>query len=50
MESAGIRDVVTKSIGSPNPYNVVRATFDGLTQLRSAEDVAKVRGLAVEDL
>jgi small subunit ribosomal protein S5 len=50
MESAGIRDVVTKSIGSPNPYNVVRATFDGLTQLRSAEEVAKVRGLAVEDL
>ncbi len=50
MESVGIRDVVTKSLGSPNPYNVVRATFDGLTQLRSAEDVAKVRGLAVEDL
>lgn len=50
MESVGIRDVVTKSIGSPNPYNVVRATFDGLTQLRSAEEVARVRGLSVEDL
>jgi len=50
MEAAGIRDVVTKSIGSPNPNNVVRATFDGLAQLRSPEDVAKVRGLAVEEL
>lgn len=50
MESAGIRDVVTKSIGSPNPYNVVRATFDGLNRLRSAEDVAKVRGMAVDEL
>lgn len=50
MESAGIRDVVTKSIGSPNPHNVVRATFEGLARLRSARDVARVRGKAVEDL
>lgn len=50
MESVGVRDVVTKSIGSPNPYNVVKATFDGLAQLRSPEQVAKVRGMAVEDL
>jgi small subunit ribosomal protein S5 len=50
MESAGIRDVVTKSIGSPNPNNVVRATFDGLAQLRSPKDVAQIRGLAVEEL
>jgi len=50
MESVGVRDVVTKSIGSPNPYNVVKATFDGLAQLRSPEEVAKVRGMAVEDL
>ena len=50
MESAGIRDVVTKSIGSPNPHNVVRATFEGLARLRSAHDVARVRGKAVEDL
>ena len=41
MESVGVRDVVTKSIGSPNPYNVVKATFDGLAQLRSPEEVAK---------
>jgi len=50
MESVGVRDVVTKSIGSPNPYNVVKATFDGLAQLRSPEQVAKIRGMAVEDL
>ena len=50
MESLGVRDVVTKSIGSPNPYNVVKATFDGLAQLRSPEQVARVRGIKVEDL
>ena len=50
MESLGVRDVVTKSVGSPNPYNVVKATFDGLGQLRSREQVAKARGLALEDL
>jgi small subunit ribosomal protein S5 len=50
MESVGVRDVVTKSVGSPNPYNVVKATFDGLAQLRSPEQVARVRGMAVEDL
>ena len=50
MESVGVRDVVTKSVGSPNPYNVVKATFDSLSQLRSPEQVARVRGMAVEDL
>jgi len=50
MESLGVRDVVTKSVGSPNPYNVVKATFDGLSQLRSREQVARVRGMALEDL
>ena len=44
MESAGIRDVVTKSLGSPNPNNVIKATFDGLGQLRSAAQVARIRG------
>ena len=50
MESAGIKDVVTKSIGSPNPHNVIKATFDGLRQLRSQEQVAQTRGLSVEAL
>ena len=50
MESLGVRDVVTKSVGSPNPYNVVKATFDGLAQLRSPEQVARARGMAVADL
>jgi len=50
LEAAGIRDVVTKSIGSPNPQNVIRATFEGLAQLRSPKEVARTRGLGVEDL
>jgi len=50
MESAGIRDVVTKSIGSPNPQNVIKATFNGLEQLRSPAQVAATRGIAEEDL
>ena len=50
MESAGIKDVVTKSIGSPNPHNVIKATFAGLRQLRSQEQVARTRGLSVEAL
>ncbi len=50
MEAAGVRDVVTKVLGSNNPHNVVKACFAGLEELRSPEAVAKVRGLAVEDL
>lgn len=50
MESAGIRDVVTKSLGTANPQNVIKATFEGLAQLRSAEQVARLRGIPVEDL
>jgi small subunit ribosomal protein S5 len=50
MESVGIRDVVTKSLGSANPQNVVRAAFAGLEDLRSPEDVARTRGITVEDL
>jgi len=49
MESAGIRNVVTKSIGSPNPHNVVKATFEGLAQLRSADQVSRLRGVSVEE-
>ena len=50
MESVGIRDVVTKSVGTTNPHNVVKATFEGLSQLRDAEEVARLRGISVEDL
>lgn len=48
MESAGIRNVVTKIIGSRNPQNVVRATFAGLAALRSPEEVARIRGKAFQ--
>jgi small subunit ribosomal protein S5 len=50
MEKAGIKDVVTKSLGSANPTNIVKATFQGLLQLRSPAQVAKTRGIAIEDL
>jgi len=50
MQAAGVRDVLTKSIGSNNPHNVVRATFAGLRLLRSAEEVARLRGKSVAEL
>ncbi|MCK5815556.1 MAG: 30S ribosomal protein S5 [Flavobacteriaceae bacterium] len=48
LESVGVHDVLSKSIGSSNPHNVVKATFDALLQLRSAVDVAKARGISLE--
>ncbi len=50
MESAGIKDVVTKSLGSANPINIVKAVFQGLLQLRTPAEVAKNRGISLEDL
>jgi len=50
MESAGIKDVVTKSLGSANPGNIVKAVFQGLLQLRTPAEVAKNRGISIEDL
>jgi small subunit ribosomal protein S5 len=50
VEAAGIQNVLTKSLGTTNPYNVVKATMDGLLQLRSAEDVAAMRGKAAQEL
>ena len=50
LELAGIRDVLTKSIGTQNPINLVKATMDGLTSLRRPEQVAKLRGLSVNEV
>ena len=50
MTSAGVQNVLTKSLGSPNPHNVVKATFDALVQLRDRAEVATARGKATEDL
>ncbi|RUM88433.1 MAG: 30S ribosomal protein S5 [Thermodesulfatator sp.] len=49
MDAAGIRDVVTKCIGSTNPHNVVKATFKALENLQSPEYVAQKRGFALEE-
>jgi small subunit ribosomal protein S5 len=50
MESAGVQDVLTKSLGSKNPHNVLRATVAGLRSLRDAGTVAQIRGKAETDL
>jgi small subunit ribosomal protein S5 len=50
LELGGVRDVLTKSIGTQNPINLVKATMDGLIRLRRPEDVAKLRGLTVDQV
>lgn len=50
LEMAGIRDIRAKSLRSNNKINVVKATFEGLRALRSAEEIAKTRGKTVEEL
>lgn len=50
VEAAGIQNVLTKSIGSKNPHNVIKATFDGLRQLRHYEEIARLRGKDVQEI
>jgi small subunit ribosomal protein S5 len=50
LEVVGVRNVLCKSLGSSNPHNVVSATINGLIRLRSAEQVAGLRGKTVEEL
>ncbi|EAD6797634.1 30S ribosomal protein S5 [Listeria monocytogenes] len=50
LELAGVADVSSKSLGSNTPINMVRATIDGIKQLKNAEDVAELRGKTVEEL
>jgi small subunit ribosomal protein S5 len=45
LEAAGVTDVLTKSLGTNNPINVVRATMDGLTRLVTPEQIARERGV-----
>jgi len=50
MTSAGVQNVLTKSIGTTNPHNVIKATFNALGKLRDRKDVAAQRGKTVEEL
>jgi small subunit ribosomal protein S5 len=50
VELAGVEDILSKSLGSATPINIVRATFDAIEKLRTAEQVAQTRGLTVEEI
>lgn len=50
IELAGIKDILTKSLGSNNPINTVRATIEALRSLRTAQEVAELRGKEVEQI
>ena len=48
VEAAGIKDILSKSKGSSNPHNVVKATFKALLDIRRPEEIAKLRGVSLE--
>jgi small subunit ribosomal protein S5 len=50
LECAGVHDILTKSLGSNNPFNMVLATMDALTSLTTREQLARERGIPVEAL
>jgi small subunit ribosomal protein S5 len=50
LESAGIKNILTKCLGTTNPHNVVKATLNALEQLRSPEDTAQMRGKALDEI
>ncbi|MEN6328056.1 MAG: 30S ribosomal protein S5 [Syntrophomonas sp.] len=50
LEAAGIKDILTKSLGSANSTNIVHATMDGLKNLKRAEDVARQRGKTIDEI
>ncbi len=50
LEAAGVTDILSKSLGSDSPINIVRATFDAIDRLRTAEQVARMRGKSVKEI
>ena len=50
LESAGIKDILTKSMGSPNSHNVVKATLNGLLSMTDAREIARRRGMSLQEL
>lgn len=50
LEAVGVHNVLTKCLGSHNPHNMVKATLDGLRELRSAQKIAELRGKTVEEI